>query len=44
MTPEAYLERAREWPQRIRVIDSTRPMEVVRTEVVAQLEMLGLRP
>jgi dTMP kinase len=38
---EAYLERARELPQRIRVVDSTRPMEVVRAEVVAHLKTLG---
>ena len=37
----AYLERARELPQRIRVIDSTRPVEVVRADVVAQLNALG---
>jgi dTMP kinase len=39
---EAYLERAKELPRRIRVIDSTRPMDVVRAEVMAHLETLGL--
>ena len=38
----AYLERAAELPQRIRVIDSTRELEVVRAEVVAHLTALGL--
>jgi dTMP kinase len=37
---DAYLERARELPQRIRVIDSTRPVDVVRAEVTAHLEVL----
>ena len=38
----AYLERAAALPQRIRVIDSTRPLEVVRAEVVAHLTALGV--
>ena len=38
----AYLERARELPQRIHVIDSTRPIDIVRAEVVAHLDTLGL--
>ena len=38
----AYLERASELPQRIRVIDSTRPIEVVRAEVIVYLQTLGL--
>jgi dTMP kinase len=37
-----YLDRARELPQRIRVIDSTRPIDVVRAEVIAHLKVLGL--
>jgi dTMP kinase len=37
----AYLERAAALPQRIRVIDSTRPLEVVRADVVAHLTALG---
>jgi dTMP kinase len=38
----AYLERAAELPQRIRVIDSTREVDVVRAEVVSHLTALGL--
>ena len=38
----AYLERAAELPQRIRVIDSTRDVAVVRAEVVSHLTALGL--
>ena len=38
----AYLERAAALPQRIRVIDSTRALEVVRAEVVAHLTALGV--
>ena len=37
----AYLERAGALPQRIRVIDSTRPLNVVRAEVVSHLTLLG---
>ena len=37
----AYLERARELPQRIHVIDSTRPVEVVRAEVTTHINALG---
>ena len=40
----AYLERATQLPQRIRVIDSTRAIEVVRAEVAAHLTALGLPP
>jgi dTMP kinase len=39
----AYLERAKALPQRIRVIDSTRPTAVVRAEVTGHLDALGLR-
>jgi dTMP kinase len=39
----AYLERAKALPQRVRVIDSTRPVDVVRAEVIAHLDALGLR-
>jgi len=37
-----YLERAKALPHRIRVIDSTRTVEVVRAEVAAHLDILGL--
>ena len=39
---DAYLARARDMPQRIRVIDSTRPIDVVRAEVIVHLKTLGL--
>ena len=39
---EAYLERAAAWPGRFRIIDSTRPVEVVRSEIAAHLKALGL--
>ena len=39
---EAYLERAAAWPERFRIIDSTRPVEVVRAEIAAHLKALGL--
>jgi len=38
----AYLERAKALPQRIRLIDSTRPVEAVRAEVTSHLDILGL--
>ena len=40
----AYLERAAALPQRIRVIDSTRPVEVVRAEVASHLDGAGTCP
>ena len=39
----AYLKRANALTQRIRVVDSTRPIEVVRAEVGEHLRALGLR-
>jgi dTMP kinase len=39
---EAYLERAAAWPARFRIIDSTRPVEIVRAEIAAHLKALGL--
>ena len=39
---DAYLARAKALPQRIRVVDSTRPLQVVRSEVIAHLDALGL--
>jgi len=39
---DAYLERAEASPERFRVIDSTRPVEVVRAELAAHLKALGL--
>lgn len=39
-TRQAYHERARECPQRIRIIDSTRPIEDVRRELAGQLQAL----
>ena len=39
---DAYLERAVALPERFRIIDSTRPIEVVRAELAAHLEALGL--
>jgi dTMP kinase len=39
----AYLERAKAMPRRIRVIDSTRPIGVVRADVAGHLDALGLR-
>jgi len=38
----AYLERAKALPQRIRLIDSTRSVEAVRAEVTSHLDILGL--
>jgi dTMP kinase len=38
----AYLERASALPQRFRVIDSSRPVEVVRAELETHLAELGL--
>jgi dTMP kinase len=39
---DAYLERAAALPERFRIIDSTRPVEVVRAELAAHLKALGL--
>jgi dTMP kinase len=39
---DAYLERAQALPRRIRVIDSTRPIEEVRAELAMHLQALGL--
>ena len=39
---DAYLERAAALPERFRIIDSTRPVEVVRAELAAYLRVLGL--
>ena len=36
----AYLERAREDPRRFRIVDSTRPLEVVRAELSTRLRAL----
>jgi len=36
----AYLERARENPRRFRIVDSTRPLEVVRAELSTHLRAL----
>jgi dTMP kinase len=38
----AYLDRAATLPERFRVIDSTRPLEVVRAEIGSHLTALGL--
>jgi dTMP kinase len=40
----AYLERATAFAQRIRVIDSTRPVDVVQAELATHLAALGLPP
>ena len=39
---DAYLERAAALPERFRIIDSTRPVEVVRAELAALLKAPGL--
>ena len=39
---DAYLDRAVRLPERFRVIDSTRPADVVRDELAAHLTALGL--
>ena len=39
---DAYLERAAALPERFRIIDSTRPVDVVRAELAAHLKALGL--
>jgi dTMP kinase len=39
---DAYLERAAALPERFRIIDSTRPVEVVQAELATHLKALGL--
>jgi dTMP kinase len=39
---DAYLERAAALPERFRIIDSRRPVEVVRVELAGHLKALGL--
>jgi dTMP kinase len=39
---EAYLRRAQRYPQRLRVIDSTRPLEVIRAELGQILREFGV--
>ncbi|GAB2908208.1 dTMP kinase [Paralcaligenes sp. KSB-10] len=39
-TRHAYHERARQYPERFRVVDSTRPIDVVRHDLSQQLEAL----
>ena len=38
---DAYLDRARAEPHRLRVIDSTQPIDAVRNAIARALEVLG---